>query len=46
MLFDVVQRAKEAETWTQIIEDLKAAESILGDVTNKFFASKQAVQAL
>jgi starch-binding outer membrane protein, SusD/RagB family len=44
--FDVVQRATEDEIWALIIEDLKAAEALIPDVTNKFFLSKQAVQAL
>jgi starch-binding outer membrane protein, SusD/RagB family len=44
--FEVVQRSSEAEVWAQIIADLKAAEILIPDLSNKFFVSKQAVQAL
>jgi starch-binding outer membrane protein, SusD/RagB family len=44
--FDALQRSTEAEVWAQIIEDLKEAANLLPDVTDKFFVSKQAAQAL
>jgi starch-binding outer membrane protein, SusD/RagB family len=44
--FEAVQRASEDEIWTLIIDDLKASELLLSDVSNKFFLSKQAVQAM
>jgi hypothetical protein len=44
--FDLVQRSTETEVWTQIIVDLKAAEALIPDVSNKFYVSKQAVQAM
>ena len=44
--FDVISRSSEAEVWKQITDDLVAAEALLPDFTNKFFVSKQAVQAL
>lgn len=44
--FEAVQRASEADIWAQIIADLQAAETLVPEVTNKFYVSKQAVQAL
>jgi hypothetical protein len=44
--FDIVQRSTEAQVWKQVTDDLIAAEGLMPDLTNKFFVSKQAVQAL
>ena len=44
--FEVVQRATEAQVWKQIIDDLVASEALLPDLSNRFFVSKQAAQAL
>lgn len=44
--FEELQRSTEAEVWTLIIEDLKEAANLLPDVSDKFYVSKQAAQAL
>jgi starch-binding outer membrane protein, SusD/RagB family len=44
--FDAIPRSTEDDVWKQIISDLKVSESLLPDISNKFFVSKQAVQAL
>jgi hypothetical protein len=43
---DIVQRSTEVEVWNLILADLIEAEVLLPNFTNKFFVSKQAVQAL
>jgi starch-binding outer membrane protein, SusD/RagB family len=44
--FEELQRSTEAEVWTLIIEDLKEATNLLPEVSDKFYVSKQAAQAL
>lgn len=44
--FEPVQRSTEAETWAQIISDLKEAEVLTANFTDRFYVSKPAVQTL
>ena len=44
--FEAIPRSTEAASWKQVTDDLKAAEALLPDITNKFYVSKQAAQAL